>query len=175
MVCGVFDHAGKRSRPFLDKGSSKISQQYFCKKSTSNTFSKQIDKNFGVSFSSTFFVLLPFPVFLSSQRWKFKALKKHFTKKVASKSFTKNPKPKPIFFSISISFVTFLGVFRRGEFKNTTGHKKKYRVLFSDPPNRGGPGPSTRALALAACRRAPQSSAELRSPYCILSGCDDSG
>jgi hypothetical protein len=73
-------------------------------------FSEQIDKNFDVSFSSTFFVLSCFRVFLSDESSK--TLKKTFYKKYVSKMFYENRQkyPKPIFFGfVSIAFLAFPG------------------------------------------------------------------
>ena len=76
----------------------------------SKTFSKILTKIFDVSFSSTFFVLSRFRVFLSDGSSK--TLQKTFCKKIVSKSFYKNidQKSKTDFFSIC--FITFLGVSR---------------------------------------------------------------
>jgi hypothetical protein len=78
---------------------------------------QNFDNNFDVSFSSTFFVLSRFRVFFSDGSSK--TLQKTFYKKIVSKSFYKknDQKSKTDFFSIFL--ITFLGVSRGGEFKNT--------------------------------------------------------
>jgi hypothetical protein len=77
----------------------------------SKTFPKISTKKFDVSFSSTFFVLSRFRVFLSDGSSK--TLQKTFYKKIVSKSFYKkfDQKPKTDFFSIFF-LITFLGVSR---------------------------------------------------------------
>jgi hypothetical protein len=96
-----------------------------------------------VSFSSTFFVLSRFRVFLSDGSSK--TLPKTFYKKNRVEKFlqqksTEKQKKQDFFLD---SFITFLGVSRWGEFKNTI---KKYRgeksdpgpFLASDPPTHHG-------------------------------------
>jgi hypothetical protein len=72
----------------------------------SKTFSKQIDKNFDVSFSSIFFGLSRFQVFLSDGSSK--TLQKRFAKKSCRKVFTKKStkiQNQTDFFSISFYHV----------------------------------------------------------------------
>jgi hypothetical protein len=88
---------------FLGKGSSKTPLKYFCKKSMSKTFSNQIDKNYDVSFSSSFFCVIAFSGFSAMG-----VLQKNSCRK---KLLRKNrPKSKTVFFSIF--FITFWGVSR---------------------------------------------------------------
>jgi hypothetical protein len=77
---------------FLGKGSSKIPLKCFCKKSMSKTFPKKIDKDFDVSFSSTFFVLSRFRGFLSDGG--LKTHKKTFCKKHRVEKFLQKIRPK---------------------------------------------------------------------------------
>jgi hypothetical protein len=73
--------------------------------------SQKIDKNFDVTFSSPFFVLSRFQVFLSDGSSQ--TLQKTFYKKIVSKSFYKKIDqkiPKPVV--IRFFFITFLGVSR---------------------------------------------------------------
>jgi hypothetical protein len=89
---------------------------------------QKIDKDFDVSFSLTFCFIVISGV---SQRWEFKGTtKKRSAKKCCRNAFTKKStkNPKPIFFSVL--FITFLGVSRYGEGKNTI---KEYKKKKSDP------------------------------------------
>jgi hypothetical protein len=130
---------------FLGKGSSKTPLKYFCKKSMSKTFPKQIDKNFDVSFSSIFFVLSRFRVRVS-QRWEFKNTTKNVLQKNRVEKFLQNIRPKiqnRFFSQFFLSrFWAFLG---DGSSKTRL---KKYRknksdpipFSYSDPPtHHGGP------------------------------------
>jgi hypothetical protein len=94
----------------------------------SKTFSKKIDKNFDVSFSSTFFVLSRFRVFLSdgsSKTHKKTLYKKHRVEKL----FTKiRPKIQNRFF---LDF--FNHVFGRFSVRGVRKHDKKYQQNKSDP------------------------------------------
>jgi hypothetical protein len=95
----------------------------------SKTFSEKIDKNVDVSFSSTFFLFYRiFGCFsaMGVQKHYKKVLQKKSCRKVFTKKSTRSPKPT---FSRFL-FITFLGVSRQGEFKNTI---KKYRKNKSDP------------------------------------------
>jgi hypothetical protein len=113
----------------------------------SKTFSKISAKNFDVSFSSTFFVLSRFRVFLSDGSSK--TLQKTFYKRnrvekrnVCAKNSTKNPKPT---FS-RFFFIKFLGVSRCGEKINDVLNLALTLVLFRTlstlthpPTTRGSP------------------------------------
>jgi hypothetical protein len=74
----------------------------------------KIGSHFDVSFSSTS---------LGFQRWEHQ----NTTKNVLQKNRGAGGNPKPFF---SIYFITFLGVYRRGEFKNTT---KKIGQKLTNP------------------------------------------
>jgi hypothetical protein len=95
----------------FDKGSSKTPQKRFCKKCTSKTFYKKIDKNFHVRFSSTFLFYRVYGCFsvLSDGSYKHhkKVLQKRRVKKILQKI---DKKPQTIFSSIYLSsFWAFLG------------------------------------------------------------------
>jgi hypothetical protein len=113
---------------FLGKVGSKTPQKCFCKKSMSKTFSEKIDKNFNVSFPSTFFDFIAFSGV--SQRGDLKnTTKKHFTKKSCRKVFPKKStkKSKTDFFSI-----LFNHVFGRFSVRGVQKHDKKFRGKKSD-------------------------------------------
>jgi hypothetical protein len=89
---------------------------------------KKIDKNFDVSFSSTFLVLSRFRVFFSDGSSK--TLQKTFYKKIVSNSFYKNfdQKSKPTF-----SRILFNHVFERFSMRGVKKHDKKISKNKSDP------------------------------------------
>jgi hypothetical protein len=96
---------------FLGKGEFKNTTKIFLQKVHVEKKIRKIDKNFDVSFSSTFFGFIAFSgVF---QRWEFKnttknVLQKKSCRKVFNKKF--DQKSKTDFFSIFL--ITFLGVSR---------------------------------------------------------------
>jgi hypothetical protein len=103
---------------FIGKGNSKTPQNFFCrKKPMSKNFPNKIDKNFDVSFSSTFFCFIAFSG-VSRQ-------KKRFAKNIVSKSFYKefDKKSKTEFFS-----VLFYHVFGRFSVRGLK-NDKKYRKI----------------------------------------------
>jgi hypothetical protein len=126
------------------QGEFKNTTQIFLQKVLSKTFPKTSTKNFDVSFSSTFFVLSRFWVFLSDGSSKalqktFYILQKKSCRKVFLKKSTKNPKPTFSRFFLS-RFWAFLD---EGSSKTRL---KKYRkinltlVLFrtlTHPPTTG--------------------------------------
>jgi hypothetical protein len=100
---------------FLGEGSSKTRLKKKMQKVHVKNFfrenSQKIDKNFDVTFSSTFFVLSRFQVFLSDGSSQ--TLQKTFYKKIVSKSFYKKIDkkiPKPVVSRFFLSrFWAFLG------------------------------------------------------------------
>jgi hypothetical protein len=95
---------------FLGKGSSNTTKIFLQKVHVEKKI-KKFDKNFDVSFFSTFFVLSRFRVFFSdgsSKTLQKTFYKKNRVEKFFTKNSTKNPKPT---FS-RIFFITFLGVSR---------------------------------------------------------------
>jgi hypothetical protein len=109
------------------QGEFKNTIKIFLQKVHVENFFQHFDKNFDVSFSSTFFVLSRFRVFLSDGSSK--ALQKTF-KKIVSISFYKkiDQKPKTDFFSIF-----FYHVFGRFSMRGAQKHEKKYQKNKSDP------------------------------------------
>jgi hypothetical protein len=101
----------------------------------SKTFPKKIDKNFDVSFSSTFLVLSRFRVFLSdesSETLQKTFCNKRFAKNIVSKSFYKkiDQKSKTDFFSI-----LFYHVFGRFSVRGVQKHdQQNIPFSYSDPP-----------------------------------------
>jgi hypothetical protein len=125
------------------QGEFKNTIKIFWQKVRVENFSQNFDKNFDVSFSLTFLVLSHFRVFFSDGSSK--TLQKTFCKKNRVEKFLQKNRPKiqnRLF--LDFLFITFLGVSREGEFKNTI---KKYRkkinltlVLFwplTHPPTTG--------------------------------------
>jgi hypothetical protein len=113
----------------------KTALKHFCRKSMSKTKTKNSDKNFDVSFPSTFFVLSRFRVFFSDGSSKALVTTKKrvfFNKKIVSKSFYKKfdqkSKTKTDCFS-----VVFYRVFGRFSARGVQKHDKKYREKKSDP------------------------------------------
>jgi hypothetical protein len=88
-------------------------------------FSKKNDKNFGVSFSSTFFFFSRFRVFLSDGSSKTR--QKTFCKKIVSKSFYQKIVNK---IQKLILFITFLGVSREGSSKTPYKNIKKVSLTL---------------------------------------------
>jgi hypothetical protein len=129
---------------FSVRGVQKYHLKYVYKKSMSKTFPQKIDKNFDVSFSSTFCFVAFSGV---SQRREFKNTKKRCTKKSCRKVFTKKKTDKKMQnrFFCSVCLITFLGISRGEGIKK---YDKKHRenksspapFLASDPPthHRGG-------------------------------------
>jgi hypothetical protein len=109
------------------QGEFKNTIQIFWQKVYVENFSQSLDKNFGVSFSSTFLFYRVFGFFLAMGVQKH--YKKPFTKKLVSKSFpkksTKNPKP-------TFSRFLFYEVFGRFSVRGVQKHDKKYRGNKSD-------------------------------------------
>jgi hypothetical protein len=120
------------------QGEFKNTTEIFLQKVHVENKLKNFDKNFDVSFSSTFFVLSRFRVFFSDGSSK--TLQKTFYKKNrAEKFFTKNStkNPKPTF-----SRILFYHVFGRFSMRGVQKHDLTL-VLFltpTHPPTTGVPG-----------------------------------
>jgi hypothetical protein len=139
---------------FLGKGSSKTPLHIFLYKNTmSKTFSKQIDQNVGVNFSSTLFCFIAFSGV--SQRWEFKSTTKNVLPKNCVEKFLqkidKNPKPFCFRQKISRSWA-FLG----GGSSKTPFFFLMTLVLFwplTHPPTTGVTDLFWRPLAARRARR----------------------
>jgi hypothetical protein len=94
---------------FLGEGSSKTPHKYLQKVQLSKTFSKKIDKNFDVSFSSIFFVLSRFRVFLSDGSSK--TQQKTFCERNLVKTIYQKIDKKPKIDFLSIFFYHVFGRF----------------------------------------------------------------
>jgi hypothetical protein len=95
------------------------------------TFSEKIDRDFGVSFSSTFLVLSRFQVLLSDGSSKHD--KKRFVNKSCrrvTKKSTKKQKIQNRFF-----LILFNRVFGRFSVRGVQKHDKKYRENLTNPRN----------------------------------------
>jgi hypothetical protein len=137
------------------QGEFKNTTNIFWQKVRVENFFQNFDKNFDVSFLSTFFVLSHFRVFFSDGSPK--TLQKTFYKKHRVEKFLQKIRPKvqnQIF--LELFFITFLGVSRRGEFKNTIKKISEKNVdpspfLASDPPTHPQGSPILFLLAAPWC------------------------